>query len=218
MTDPSQAVVVSMVRLTPSMVRVRLAGRRGWFATTGVPDEYVRLHLPTPRTYTVRQVGDDWIDVDFVLHGHGAAARWAANATPGETIGVSEPGTIYDRTDEFRRQLLLADATGLPAVARICEQTPSDVSTTVVVEVPLAADSQELSSAGPLQVRWLPGTGNGIAPSRLGAELRRALASESRPDETYVWAAGEAREIRAIRRSLRHEHGRTPSSYKVLGY
>ncbi|WP_454300860.1 siderophore-interacting protein [Salana multivorans] len=218
MTVLREAVVASRTSLTPSMVRIRLAAERGWFTTTGVPDEYVRLHLPTPRTYTVRQVGPDWIDVDFVLHGHGVAGRWAATAEPGETVGVGEPGSIYDRPTGLRRQLLLTDATGLPAVARICEETPAEVSTVVVAGFPLAADAQELLAPGPLTVRWLPGVGNGLTPSRLAGELRRALAAEPDPDQVYVWAAGETREVREVRRLLRHELHRRPTSYKVLGY
>jgi NADPH-dependent ferric siderophore reductase len=49
------------------------------------------------RTYTIRRLAGDQLDVDFVLHGdNGPASRWALRAQEGDAIQISAPNARCD--------------------------------------------------------------------------------------------------------------------------
>lgn len=230
-------------RLTPGMIRVvfRGAGLDG-FVSTGVGDEYLRLFLPpegfaepvlpegTPdgywrfpegadtvvRTYTVRgwDPAQRRLTIDFVVHDGGVAATWAMGAAPGHVVGVNTPKALYAAPAELAWQLLVADATGLPAALRLAEQAPAGVRTRVVIEVPGPGHEQAVELPDGVELAWVHG-GNGHAPSRV-ADIVRAAELPEGPG--YVWVAGEARATRHVRKYLRHELRLPSSSYKVVGY
>ncbi|PWJ47710.1 NADPH-dependent ferric siderophore reductase, contains FAD-binding and SIP domains [Quadrisphaera granulorum] len=237
-----RAEVLSTHPVGEGMIRVVLGGEDMTdFASTGVGDEYVRLFLPHPgqtdvvmpfasgdhweypegadpgpmRCYTIRALpAPGQVAIDFVVHEGGVAASWAQNASPGDVIGMNTPKGLYERPEDARWQLLVADATGLPALARLLEQAPPDVRSRAVVEVPDASHRIDLTCPGPLEVVWLVG-GNGHGPSGL-LEALQAMTLPSEPG--YVWFAGEARVQRAVRKHLRHERRLPGAAYKVVGY
>ncbi len=237
-----RAVVTAVQNLSPGMVRVTFGGDDlADFVSTGVGDEYVRLFFPHPgrtdvvmpyvsgdyweypegadpgpmRTYTIRDVPEPGVVViDFVVHEGGVAASWALGARPGDVIALNPPRGLYDRPDDATWQLLLADATGLPALARILELTPATVRTRAVVEVADDAHRIDLATPAGADVVWTLG-GNGHGP----CGLLEALRATSLPEGAgYVWFAGEARVQRAVRTYLRHELGLPGPAYKVVGY
>jgi NADPH-dependent ferric siderophore reductase len=173
----------------------RSGARRG--ATTGVGDEYLRVMLPPPgedgpvlplvengtldygtadmsrlRTYTVRAFdpGATDVTIDFVLHQHGAATTWSRSAKPGNVVGLNTPTGMYDAPAILRWQILVADRAGLPALARILDETPPTVRTRVVVEVPDAAHQLPLSHHH-ADITWVHG-GHGHRPSRIEEIVR----------------------------------------------
>lgn len=239
-----RVVVSGVERLSPGMVRVVFGGDGlEGFVSSGVGDEYFRVffpldgqtepNLPFPtdngywdfpegvepapmRTYTVR----DWdaaaqeLTVDFVVHDGGIAAAWALRAAPGDVLGVNTPKALYDPPSDIEWQLLIADATGLPAAARLAENAPSGVRTRVVIEVATPADELPLTTSDEVELHWVHG-GNGHAPTRIEEILR---ASELPSGPGYVWVAGETKATRGVRKILRKELGLAASAYKVLGY
>src|SRR4051794_41955620 len=70
--------------------------------------------------------------MDFVLHGDGPAAAWAAAAEPGALLGVAGSGALGHRPAE--RLLLAGDETALPAISRILAETPATVAGVALVE------------------------------------------------------------------------------------
>jgi NADPH-dependent ferric siderophore reductase len=83
---------------------------------------------PVLRNYTVRayrEVGTDGpeLDIDFVLHGDaaagtaGPAASWAARCEPGDAVAILDEGIGFVQPVETDSVVLVADETGLPAVA-----------------------------------------------------------------------------------------------------
>ncbi|MGW6458790.1 siderophore-interacting protein [Streptomyces sp. NPDC055078] len=242
-----RATVARVEPLTTTMVRVTLTGGDlPAFTSTGVGDEYVRLFFPhgpdradlslpvatetaweTPegrptapmRTYTIRAVRPeaDEIDIDFVVHDHGVAASWAAAARPGDPVGLNSPTALYDRPDDVSRQILLADLTGLPAVARILENTPEHITTRVIVEVPDEASVLPLPSHPRAKVTWTYG-GNGHSPSRLADLVTTALPEGGDLSDTYCWTAGETTALRTVRKHLRKTLALPPDRFKVVGY
>lgn len=237
-------VVERVRRLSPGMVRIVFGGDGlDGFVSTGIGDEYFRVffpvagqhepNLPFPtedgywdfaegvepapmRTYTVRGWDAEAAEltIDFVVHDGGVAAAWALNARPGDVVGVNTPKGLYDPPAEIEWQLLIADATGLPAAARLAENAPAGVRTRVVLEVSSPEDELDISAADGVELHWVHG-GNGHAPTRIEEILR---ASELPSGPGYVWVAGETKATRGVRKHLRHELKLPASAYKVIGY
>ncbi|ALJ18561.1 siderophore-interacting protein [Microbacterium sp. No. 7] len=233
--------VADVVRLTPGMVRIVFtgAGLEG-FVSSGVGDEYLRVFLPpaghdepvlpTPtddgywefpegaetqvRTYTVREWDADGrrLVIDFVVHEGGIAAAWALGARPGHVVGVNTPRGLYAPPEGIAWQLLVADATGLPAALRLAEQ--ATVRTRVVIEVESPEHEQPADLPAGVELTWVHG-GNGHGPSRVEEIVR---SSEFPREPGYVWVAGETRVTRGVRRYLRHELKLPATAYKIVGY
>ncbi|MEV3869569.1 siderophore-interacting protein [Streptomyces sp. NPDC049906] len=245
MTAPGYvlAEVSAVRRLTPGMTRITLRSETlGSYPSTRVGDEYVRVHFPEEGAepllpevdedgnwhypegrhphaapYTIRRFAPSAgeVDIDFVLHGHGRAAGWATGARPGDRIVFGAPRRLYRPPTEAHRQVFVTDATGLPALGRLLEQLDPSVEATAVVEVAEPSHAMTLTSpARRLDVRWVTGRGNGVGPSAITETLRSLPLAPG----TYVWVAGESRELRTARRYLRHELRLPAEWYQVIGY
>lgn len=241
MSDLHVAEVTRTTRLTPGMVRVTFGGEGlRAFRTTGIGDEFVRVHFPSsdgalhlPRVdddgvwhypegvddhvepYTIRRHDEvaGEVDIDLVVHGHGRAGAWASSAQPGDRVAFGDPRGLYRPPSGAMEQIFVTDATGLPALARLSEQLPAGVRAVAAVEI--AEDSHRIAIGdGSLSVRWIVGRGNGVGPSA----ITEALKALPITDDCYVWVAGEAGELRSARRYLRHERGLSADRYAVIGY
>lgn len=238
------APVANVARVTPNMQRITLRGGDLWhFTSSGDPDERLLVVFPDDgqdappspvrmgstldypsdgprpemRSYTVRR----WdptaceMDIDFAVHDGGAAVRWALQARPGQTLGVTTASGWYRPPSDTAWQLLLADMTALPAVGRIVEGLTPGTRVRVVAEVTTADDEQRFETSGEVTYTWLRGSGNGVGPSALASTARRW----NLPDGPgYVWFAGEAGLSRTVRRWVRHDLGWPTERYDVIGY
>lgn len=211
--------VREVVRLSPSLVRVRLGGAA--YDSLDVPDEACVLHFPGPdgepdpdvgRWYTVRRVDDGLLTVDIVLHEGGSGGEWAAVARVGDRLRIAHRNSWYRRPASAGWQLLVGDVTALPAIGRIVEETAATVPTTVLVEVPDLADAQALHGA---DVTWVHRPTLGTEGSGMEALVRATVLPDT---PGYVYVAGEAAATRAVRKYLRHEAGLPAGSYGVVGY
>lgn len=240
-----KATVLARQTLSPGMVRLTFGGEGlSAFKTTGIGDEYLRLFFPNQETgrlhlpeisedgrwtypdgqdaikcstYTVRRHRQDTgeVEIDFVVHDGGLASEWAQQAAPGDTITINNPRGLYAPPADIVWQLLVADATGLPALSRILEQTPKHVQSRVFIEVAEADHQQDLPAHPGATVTWLHKSGNGIAPSRMD-EVVRAVPLPPTPG--YVWVAGEQKVVRAIRKFVRQDLKPPAERYELVGY
>ncbi len=228
MTDSYRAHVASAEQLTPHLRRVTLEGLKEW-PGTGVPDECVHVHIPSAnpepgweddhdiaRHYTIRShnPATGTVTIDIVTHGHGLGSTWARTCVPGDAVAISTPHPYYSPPADLTRRLLVADATGLPAVARILAQADPDEHFDVIVELIDLDDRIALPSAAQIDVTWRV-AGNGVTPSCLEAALAQR---EDAPQETYVWVACESAVSRRIRTFLRKTWQLHHSQYRVVGY
>ncbi len=243
MTDLHIGEVTRTDRVSPGMVRVTVSGPgMASFTSTGIADESVRIHFPEPSgrlnlpsidsdgnwsypeaveahvaPYTVRRhdplLGE--IDFEFVQHGHGRAAAWAASAQVGDRIAFGDARGLHTPHAGVRRQVYVTDATGLPALARLLEDRPEEVDALAAVEIADATHRLPLTRpAGRVQVQWIEGRGNGVAPSAITEVLREIPVG----DHTHLWVAGESGALRDARRLLRHERGLSAEQYTLVGY
>jgi len=122
---------------------------------------------PVMRNYSVRAFRpatagtDAELDVDFVLHGSadegtlGPASRWAETCEPGESVVLIDEGLAFNPERGTDRVVLVADETGLPAVAGVCASLPSHAAGLAIIEVPSAEDALDFSHPAGITVRWI---------------------------------------------------------------
>lgn len=170
-------------------------------------------------TYTIRRFeienGRPRLDIDFVVHDGGLASAWAQRAAPGHRITINRPRGLYERSEDAAWQVLIADATGLPALSRILETTPDHIQSRVVIEVAHRDHEQLLPHHPAASITWLHGSGNGVAPSRL-EEVARNIPLPATPG--YIWVAGEQKIVRAIRKFIRKDLALPANRYELVGY
>ncbi|MFJ4087431.1 siderophore-interacting protein [Pseudomonas psychrophila] len=230
--------VLRVVDLTPRMRRITLGGPElAGFISLG-SDDHVKLFFPqtaeeramlenmelsaglkgsampamrdyTPRRYDVKTFE---LDIDFVLHGDGPAATWAAQAEPGQHLHIGGPRGSMIVPDIFDSYLLIGDETALPAIARRLEELPANRRALVVVEVENALEQQSLQSAASIEVMWV----HRDAPEH---DLLKTVAELSIPTgELYTWVATESALSRKVRRVLLDTHGMNEEFVKAVGY
>ncbi|WP_405709507.1 siderophore-interacting protein [Streptomyces xanthophaeus] len=202
-----------------------------WFAAwRAMPDE----ERPAMRSYTVREQrrtpeGVDEVDVEFVLHGdHGPASHWAGRAVTGRRIMAIGPAVAQNRSVRFQPPAdctevwMYADETALPAAAAVLERLDAGVRVRAWFEVPHADDRLAPAAPADTVLTWIVREGTG--PDRTGRVLDALRAAEpgdaagAARGAPYVWLAGEAGTVRAVRRHLVQERGVDRRAVRFTGY
>jgi NADPH-dependent ferric siderophore reductase len=182
---------------------------------------------PVMRNYTVREFrpategrGAE-IDVDFVLHGSvadgtaGPASRWAEACEPGESVVVIDEGLAFNPERGTDRVVLVADETGLPAIAGICASLPSHASGLAVIEVPAAEDALDFAHPAGVRVEWIVRE-HDVKP---GTPALQALRDASLPDAPFhAYLVGEQSLPTEGRRHLVNERGVSKDLVSFCGY
>lgn len=169
---------------------------------------------PLFRDYTVRALdrAAATLSVDFVVHDHGVAGRWAAAARPGDRLGAVGPRGSHVYPTGFAHYLIAGDETALPAIARWLEELPAEATATVLVEVRSAEDEVALPARQGTEIGFVHRATEGA-----GA-LERAVRSLALPEDLFVWVAGEATALTSLRRHLRQERGIPKEHTDIDGY
>jgi NADPH-dependent ferric siderophore reductase len=192
----------------PRWPRVAKDGRIVW------PDG---AHGVSLRSYTARTQDRvaARVEIDFVLHGDGPAAAWAATTTTGALLGVAGAGSLGDRP--AGHLVLAGDETALPAISRILAAAPATSRGVALLEVAGAAEEQPLAAPDGVVVRWLH---RGDSPPGQGTVLADAVAGLDRPegDDVFAWVAAESAAVRAIRADLRSRWGLGRAQHHAIGY
>lgn len=208
--------VVSVSNPTPRMRRVVFGGPalEGFRLKPGVLAPHVGIVVPLPdgsaappRVYSVRRfdAAAGTLEVNVVLHGGaGVASAWAARARPGERAGLSASGGIAMKPAD--RYVVAGDHTALPAIARLLESLPATASADVFVEVPDAAERQELTSRAAVSLTWFHRRDD-ARPDASALPDAVIAATRARGEGMAVWSGtehGAASRIRShVRQTLR---------------
>lgn len=246
--------VVRSTRLTPTMVRVTLGGDEVRELTPAGPDQRVKIFLPADglvwdgdpptdavpwalprgsvrprhRTYTARNLDPaaGTLDLDVALHDGGVGSAWAEQAAPGQRVSFIGPAGRWVLRPDTRHLVLVADETGLPAVAAILASLPPTVTARALVEVPGRASRQPTPSPAPAEVTWFHAdeapaagatTGPG-GPDRVDRLVEAAVGLGLHPDGVQVWGGAEQATIRAVRHHLLVDRGFTRDDVHLLAY
>ena len=236
--------VAAVTRVTPNLVRVTLRGDElAGFHSPGF-DDHVKVFFPDPvsgaltlpvagpdgpvfpadqprpaaRDYTPRHYDPvaGTLDLDFAMHDAGPATTWAAQAKPGQRLGIGGPRGSFIIPTDFDAHLLIGDDTALPAIARRLAELPAGAHAVVLAEVDSAADQLSFESQAQVSLHWV---------HRLGAEpgsttlLVDALATLPLPRGDYhAWIACESAMAKQLRSALLTGHGAHPAWTKAAGY
>ncbi|MFJ6662912.1 siderophore-interacting protein [Streptomyces sp. NPDC091383] len=174
---------------------------------------------PTSREYTVRRYDPEAgeIDIDIAPHEGGLASDWAQRVGPGAVLHVAGPPGGLIVPPVYDRYLLVGDITALPAIARWLEELPRDAKGWAFIEVAGAAEEIELSAPAAVEVRWLH---RGDRPAGTGDALVQAVTAVpvAEGERLYAWIAGEAGQIKPLRRWVRDELRLDRADYEITGY
>lgn len=167
---------------------------------------------PVLRNYTVRQFRPDGsdgpeLDVDFVLHGAsagnhataGPAASWASRAHPGGQAAILDEGRSFNPPPATaNRVCLVADESGLPALAGILASLPPDTQGEAIIELPTDQDRQQLEHPNAVALNWLTRSAKQTIPGQ--AALAAVRQSRPPPQPFYGFVVGEQAMVASVRR------------------
>lgn len=154
------------------------------------------LHRPV---YTVRHMdrARRELSFDLFLHEGGRATNWALSARVGTRIGLTGPGG--GGIPDARKITLYADETGFPAVARILEALPPEVTGHAVLSARSgAACGYDLPTHPGVAIHWQ-------APDDSSRLAERAIASRATHGDHGLWFAAEKTEAQKLRGWCRAE-------------
>lgn len=241
---PRLLQVVKVAAVTPRLLRITFGGDELHGFTSGAYDDHMKVFFPEPgqdkpalpipgaprgaafpagtvrpaaRDYTPRRYDPvaNELDIEFVLHGDGPASTWAAQAQPGQWLGINGPGGSSVVNDSFDWYLLAGDETALPAIARRLEELPAGTRAIVVVEIGIASERQSFESRGQIDVHWIERT----VEAGTGAALVQAVEALALPGGIgYAWVASESGIARSVRQHLLDERGFARERIKAAGY
>jgi NADPH-dependent ferric siderophore reductase len=215
--------VRSVASVTPHLKRVTLAGEDLADFVSASFDDHVKVFFPNPgetkpalgegdekpimRDFTPRRFDASAreLDLEFVLHHPGPASQWAETAAPGQWLGIGGPRGSFVIPTGFDWHWLIGDDSALPAIARRLEELPAGAKVTVIVEAPARV---EFATRTELTSIWVERDG-----------LEAAVHDVPLPaGEGYIWAAGEASSIRALRKSLVETRGWPKTRIRAAAY
>jgi NADPH-dependent ferric siderophore reductase len=212
-----ELTVVRTATLSPHVRSITFGGESLTDFVSASFDDHVKLMLPAEgsepvrRDYTPRHhdAAARELTIEFDLHSTGPAARWAAQATPGQQATIGGPRGSFIIPLDYDWHLLVGDETALPAIARRLEELPASARAIVVLQIADAADRRTLHSAAQVQTRW-------VADGPALIDTVRAL--ELPPGEGYAWCAGEASSMATLRRVLVDEKGHDRHAIRAAAY
>lgn len=230
--------VIRTQLLTPRLIAITFGGDDLDDFVSASFDDHVKLFFPAPgdkepilpgldpkaegapqpiaRDYTPRRFDREKreLEIQFVLHddvrqASGPASNWAAQARPGDKLGIGGPRGSFVIPDGFDWFWLVGDATALPAIARRLEELPAASRVSVVLAVDASERDIALNSAATVDLIWVDSD----------AELAQAVAALPLPSgEGYVWAAGEGTAMRAVHTQLTAGRGFPKARIRASSY
>lgn len=192
--------VIDITDLTPWYRRLTMDAKGLFAAHIPDPGSYLHLNVPVgastlPRSYSPRGIKDDRFFLEFVLHTpSGPASEWAAAATPGTTISVTEPPYSLD-IPEVSRALIIADPSALAAASSILESIDHRMTVTVLLQ-------DDHPDRGHIPI---PTNGNIVWLDTIDEDVLELATAHMDRHDCFLWAAGERHLAKTVREFTRGE-------------
>ncbi|WP_176055625.1 siderophore-interacting protein [Paraburkholderia caribensis] len=238
--------VKHVVAVTPHLIRVTLTGDDLHDFVSASFDDHIKVFFPAPgedkptlpaagpdgpvfpadrprpvaRDFTPKRFDRDAreLELEFAMHEAGPAAEWAAQAKAGQYLGIGGPRGSFVVPTGYDWHLLIGDDTALPAIGRRLAELPQGARVAAVIEVADPSARIEFDTRTDLYIEWRYRSDAAHRDDR-GAELLKAVRETFLPDgDGYVWAAGEAATMRAVRALLVNERGIDKSRIRASAY
>ncbi|MCU1457980.1 MAG: Siderophore-interacting protein [Actinomycetia bacterium] len=214
--------VVEATEIAPRVRRLSFTGpdlaRFGYVAGQDLMFLIPTAAEPVRRRYTIRRFDRARVvvDVDFVIHGDGPAARWAAGAEPGAEIEAVGPRGKVVLEPEVDWHLFAGDESAIPATFAMVEALDAGVPALAFLEVDGPLDEQPTGAVvADLRLRWLH---RGDAEPGTTTLLHDALAvAELPPGAGYAYLNGELQTVKALKATLA-ARGFAPDRMSAKGY
>lgn len=201
------AFVQSVELLTPHMKRVTVKMDDVEEFSVDSYGQWVKLFLPrrgdeklVGRAYTIcafrEETGE--LELDFVLHSHGALSTWAMSAQVNDRIDIAGPRSGFRIGEGTRHLLIGGDETALPAIRSIVEALPSTVKVDAFIEIPDIRDAQPIDTQSAISLTWLARSGSTVLP--VDALSNAMINADFSDTESELWFAAEATPVRAVRK------------------
>lgn len=173
------------------------------------------------RDYSVRTFdpASGVVTLDMAVHPHGPAGRWAAQASPGQTLGLYGPKTSKLPPLDREWYVLAADEAGIAGLTNWLDRLPQGPRVQAFVEVGGAQDEVALPVRDGVTVTWLHrGPAEAGTTTLLADAVRAASFGAPGGGPGWVWAGAEAMAVRAIRRHVVNDRGLDRTSFAMTGY
>jgi NADPH-dependent ferric siderophore reductase len=208
--------VVRAEPLGPDFISVTFRGDALADFVSASFDDHVKFMFAGPdgelvrRDYTPRRFNRETreLTIEFARHGGGAASGWARQAAAGQRAVIGGPRGSMIIPMDYDWHLLAGDATALPAIRRRLEELPATAKAMVFVQ-DHAGDGPDFVTAAQLDLRRVAGA------DELVSALR---ACSLPPGEGFVWCAGEASAMAALRTMLLNEKGHPKEAMRIAAY
>ncbi|MBP1849565.1 siderophore-interacting protein [Rhizobium halophytocola] len=239
-----QLTVARVETLSRSMLRIVLTGEElEGFASLGF-DDHVKMffpaegegeiHLPivgpnglefpedgprpTARDFTPRnhdpEAGE--LAIDFAITHQGPASNWARAARPGDSAWIAGPRGSFVVPLAFDWHLLIADETGLPALARRLEELPEGTRAVALIEIDGQDDRIAIETRADAAIHWVE---RAPASAAGGQRLAAYLAALELPaGDFFTWIGCESQAAKDLRSLLIAERQANPKWMRASGY
>ncbi|MFJ9451573.1 MULTISPECIES: siderophore-interacting protein [unclassified Herbaspirillum] len=179
-------------------------------------DDHIKFVFPDASGASVRRdytpIGHDAqrkeLVLEFALHAEGAATDWARQAKVGMDAVIAGPRGSMVVPLDYDWHVLAGDLSSLPAITRRLQELPAGAKVFAIIEAS-DGDIRQFDTQADLDVTWV----------RSGEELLAAVRALTLPaGEGYVWAAGEAVVMKAVRAVLAEEKQHPKEAMRVSAY
>ena len=229
-----RAMVLSVEALTTHTCCIRLKGPELAGLCNEPPAQWVKIFPVVKRSETFVESGDS-IRQDartFAVHAFdpehailtihvSTACRhpvslWLASAEPGYVCEMAVSRGGFDGVPaDCRRVTLAGDETALPAIAAILDILPASLNAQAFIEIDESSQLASLPRIDLTKVHWVTRNTN---PSAERPLTRAVLGWCAHDPDMYVWAAGEAAEMRDLRIALRSAPEFAPHHVRTIAY
>ena len=225
-TRQRQLTVLAVQRLTPHMQRIHFHSPELHDFRTAAADDHIKLYFDDPqlagskcrRDYTIRKFDEQEqiLTIDFALHQAGPATAWAVSAKAGDRLEIAGPKKSIVVADDFDWYLLIADQTGLPALARRVEELRAGVPVTTMVLVDSETDCQHIETSAIWTPVWII---RGTQEAAASDVFDSALANYAQPKgDGYVWIAAEQEIVSHLKVSMLEQGQYNSKWFKASNY